>query len=226
MLYRIRTAVFAVLTLTSGSIAFAQIGSQSPQPQPTSTAVVDLDHILDSHPTFTAQMEAMKTEYQNTMQAFEARRKNLATEASQLTDALSPDSPEYKQKQESIVGQDSRLRLDVVNKEKEFAERNAKLVMDTYNQVLTAVDLAAKHYKYDMVVRYSRKQASNMNPKKPNTVQMGLDREVIYFNPSHDLTDTVVAMLKRDIPAAPAGNASAGRPPVQTANPNLGTNRK
>jgi len=227
VLFRIRTAVFAVLTLTSCSVAFAQIGAQAPQPQTTATAVVDIDHILDNHPTFISQMESMKAEYQKTMEDFEARRKKLATEAEQLNTTLTPDSPEFKNKQETLVGQDSKMRLDVVNKEKEFGERQARLILDTYNQIVTGVNAAAQYYKYDFVIRYSRKQIANMNPKKPQTVPMGLDREVIYFNPQHDLTDTVIAMLKRDIPAAPAAPtaAGAGKGP-QTANPGNGPLRR
>jgi Skp family chaperone for outer membrane proteins len=186
--------------------------------------VVDLDHVLDSHPTFMSTMESLKAEYQKTMEDFEARRKKLASDASQLNDALTPDSPEFKKKQEMLVGEDSKLRLEVVNKEKEFGERQARLIMDTYNQVVSAVDIAAKHYKYDMVVRYSRKQTTKMDPKKPNTVQIGLDREVIYFNSQHDLTDTIVAMLKRDVQSTPA-SASAAKGP-QTATPGNGALRR
>jgi Skp family chaperone for outer membrane proteins len=215
--FRIRTAAFIGFALVHGSFAMAQIGSQTPQPQPTSTAVVDLDHILDSHPSFMAQMEGLKAEYQKAMEDFEGRRKKLAADATQLNDALTPDSPEFKKKQETLVGEDSKLRLEVVNKEKEFGERQARLIMDTYNQVVSAVDIAAKHYKYDIVVRYSRKQATKMDPKKPNTVQIGLDREVIFFNPQHDLTDTIVAMLKRDVQSTPAATNGARAP--QTANP-------
>jgi len=51
----------------------------------------------------------------------------------------------------------------------------------------------------------------------------GADREVIYFNPSHDLTDVVIAMLKRDIPAA---TPAAGAASAQTANGPTGTVRK
>ena len=161
MPFRIRSAVFAFAMVSTASVAFctttfctvasAQNGApaQAPQHQPTSTAVVDMDFILDNHPTFTAQAEALKVEYQKTMEDFEARR-----------------------------------------------------MLDTYNQIVERVAGAAQYYKYDMVVRYSRRQASQMNPKNPQTVMIGADREVIYFNPSYDVTDVVIAMLKRDIPAA------------------------
>lgn len=210
MLFRIRTAGIALAIFSSCSVAFAQIGAPAPQPQTTAVAVVDMDHVLDNHPSFTAQMEAMKKEYQTTMEDFEARRKKMVSELEQLNSALSPDSAEFKTKQESLVGQDSKLRLEVVNKEKEFGERQARLILDTYNQIVAGVTGAAQYYKYDHVMRYSRKQAAQMNPKKPQSVMIGADREVIYFNPQHDLTDTVIAMLKRDVQPAPGVNAATG----------------
>jgi len=224
VLFRIRTAIFALALAMSCSLscslAFAQIGAQSPQPQTTAVAVVDMDHVLDNHPSFTAQMEAMKEEYQKTMSSFEDRRKKMVTDLESLNTSLSPDSPEFKKKQEGLVGQDSMLRLEVVNKEKEFGERQARLILDTYTQIVQGVNGAAQYYKYDLVVRYSRKQAAQMNPKKPQTVMVGADREVIYFNPQHDLTDTVIAMLKRDVPVAPgvSGTPAAGTKVPQTAN--------
>lgn len=227
MPFRIRSAVFAFAMVSTVSVAFctvtfcsvasAQNGApaQALQHQPTSTAVVDMDFILDNHPTFTAQAEALKAEYQKTMEDFEARKKAVQQEYEQLTSTLSADSPEYKQKQESLVQRDSKMRLEAVNKEKELTEKRAKLMLDTYNQIVERVAGAAQYYKYDMVVRYSRRQASQMNPKNPQTVMIGADREVIYFNPNYDLTDTIIAMLKRDIPAA--APTSTGKAP-QTAN--------
>jgi len=109
---------------------------------------------------------------------------------------------------------------------------------ETYNQIVNGVSIAAKYYKYDLVVRYNRKQTTQMNPKKPQSVLYGADREVIYFNTDNDLTETVIGLLKRDIPAAataaapaaaPAGGPAAGNPAGKTpllANPPTGPNRK
>ena len=225
MLFRIRTAVLALALTLSSTVAFAQIGAQTPQPQTTSVAVVDMDHVLDNHPTFKAQMEAMKAEYQKTMEDFEGRRKSMVQELEQLNSSLATDSPEYKTKQESLVGRDSKLRLEVMNKEKEFGERQARLIKDTYETIVSGVTGAAQYYKYDLVVRYSRKQAAQMDPKKPQSVMIGADREVIFFNPQHDLTDTVIAMLKRDIPAAPNAPTAGAKVP-QTAAGATGTKIK
>ena len=107
---------------------------------------------------------------------------------------------------------------------------------DTYNQIVNGVAIAARYYKFDLVVRYNRKQSTQMNPKKPQSVLYGADREVIYFNPENDLTDIVIGLLKRDIPAASTAAAPAvpgvpgvgpagGKTPL-LANPPTGPNRK
>ena len=108
MPFRIRSAVFAFAMVSTASVAFctttfctvasAQNGApaQAPQHQPTSTAVVDMDFILDNHPTFTAQAEALKVEYQKTMEDFEARRKDLTQKVEQLNTSLTADSPVQK----------------------------------------------------------------------------------------------------------------------------------
>jgi len=237
MLPKIRLAGFALASLALGSSGLAQSGAEI-QPRLTPVAVVDMEHVLDNHPTFTAQMEAMKAEFQQTMKDFEERRKKLSESVQQLNSQLNSDSPEFKQREEAIVSQESKLRLDAKNKQEEFDERQARLMYDTYNQIVNGVSIAAKYYKYDLVVRYNRKQSTQMNPKKPQSVLYGADREVIYFNTDNDLTDTVIGLLKRDIPAAataatpaaaPAGAPAAGNPAGKTpllANPPTGPNRK
>ncbi len=212
MLIRIRYAVFA-LAILSGSInAFAQNGGQARPPKPvTATAVVDLDHIFDNHPTFQTQKEALKAEYQRTMEEFEARKKKFAQEVEALNSTLKEDSPEMKSKAEKLLAEESKLRFESMNKEKEFGERQAKLIFQTYTEVTKYVEFAATHYQYDLVVRYSRKQMSSMDPKKPNSVMMSIaEREVVYFNPDpHDLTEVVIGMLKRDLGQAQPTTAPA-----------------
>lgn len=237
MLPTIRLAGFALASLAMGSSGYAQSGAEI-QPRLTPVAVVDMEHVLDNHPTFTAQMESMKAEFQQTMKDFEERRKKLSESIQQLNSQLNSDSPEFKQREEAIVSQESKLRLDAKNKQEEFDERQARLMYETYNQIVNGVSIAAKYYKYDLVVRYNRKQTTQMNPKKPQSVLYGADREVIYFNTDNDLTDTVIGLLKRDIPAAataaapaaaPAGVPAAGNPAGKTpllANPPTGPNRK
>lgn len=221
LIQKIRLAGFALATLALGSMGFAQSGTD-PQPRLTPVAVVDMEHVLDNHPTFTAQMEAMKAEFQQTMKDFEERRKKISESIQQLNSQLNSDSPEFKQREEAIVGQESRLRLDAKNKQEEFDERQAKLMYDTYNQIVGSVGMAAKYYKFDLVVRYNRKQSTQMNPKKPQSVLYGADREVIYFSEQIDLTDVVIGLLKRDIPAAATAATPAAAPTATpAANPGV-----
>ena len=114
ILSNIRLAGFALASLALGSTVLAQTGAEI-QPKVTPVAVVDMEHVLDNHPTFTAQMEAMKGEFQQTMKDFEERRKKLSESIQQLNSQLNSDSPEFKQREEAIVSQESKLRLDAKN---------------------------------------------------------------------------------------------------------------
>ena len=100
MLSKVRWVGFVLAIAAGSATSYGQIGAQSPQPQSTSIAVVDMEHVLDNHPSFTSQMEAMKAEFQKTMEDFETRRKKLASDFQGLGASLAPDSPEYKQKEE------------------------------------------------------------------------------------------------------------------------------
>ncbi|MFM9061490.1 MAG: hypothetical protein ACKOOI_00420, partial [Pirellula sp.] len=69
ILPKIRVAgVARLVALTLAGLGFGTSGlAQNPaeiQPKLTPVAVVDMEHVLDNHPTFTAQMEAMKAEFQ------------------------------------------------------------------------------------------------------------------------------------------------------------------
>lgn len=98
----VRLVGLSLSSLAVGSGALAQTGAEI-QPRLTPVAVVDMEHVLDNHPTFTAQMESMKAEFQQTMKDFEERRKKLSESIQQLNSQLNSDSPEFKQREEAIV---------------------------------------------------------------------------------------------------------------------------
>jgi Skp family chaperone for outer membrane proteins len=223
--FRISFASLAIVGLTTLSSAWAQNNAQPAAPQkiPTSVAVVDVEYVLENHPRFKADIEALQAEMAQAQEQIESRRKELLSQSEALGASLNADTPEFKQKQESLISQEGKLRLDFMNKEKEFAERRAKLMYDAFTQVTTAVSAVAVFKQYDLVVRYNRKQ-NEMDPKKPQTVAMGVQREVIFHNPQFDISDTVVAVLKRDIPAVapspvPPTGGNGQRQAVQPVGP-------
>jgi hypothetical protein len=84
-----------------------------------------------------------------------------------------------------------------------------------YN-VYTGINKLVKHYcdqsGANLVLRASREQ---MDPKKPETVQMVMSQEVLYFQPKSDITQWVLDALKMQsgqtqAPAAEAPRSAKG----------------
>ncbi len=230
MHFRISLATVALMGICSAS-AMAQApaanAQQPAQPQgpktgATSVALVDVGFLLKNHPTMNAEMEKIKAEMQAAQDQIETRRKELLSQSEAIGKNLESSSPEFKQKQEELLNAESKLRVDFMGKEKEFAERQAGVVYKSYQDITTAISTVANHYKFDLVIRFSKEQ-NEMDYKKPRTVDFGIQRDVVYQAPGMDVTDIALYVLKNNVQATP----SAVKPAVpQTAGrPGFGTQK-
>ena len=178
--------------------------SQPPKTGATSIALVDVGAIIKAHPTMNAEMEKIKAEMEAAHDAIENRRKSLLTESETIVRDYDPNTPDFKQKQEELLNKESKLRVDFLGQEKDFAEKQAKVVFDSYTDINEAIKTVAAAYKFDVVLRFSKEQ-DEMDPKKPQSVNFGLQRDVLYQAPGLDITDFVLFVLrdqyiKRGIP--------------------------
>ena len=226
MHFRITFATIALLGMCAAPSAFGQgpqasaqaVAPAGPKNGPSSIALVDVGYILKQHPTMNANMEAIKAEMTQAQEDIETRRKALLAETEMVGKNYNPDSPEFKQKQETLISQESKLRVDFMGKEKEFAEKQAGVIFNSYQSINQAISVVAKHYQYDLVLRYSREQ-NEMDPKKPQTVNFGIQRDVLFLNPQVDVTELVLNVLKSNVGAsAPAPTATATQQPLRSAN--------
>lgn len=192
-----------------------------PREGPTSIALVDVGHILNNHPTMKLNMEAIKAEMTKAQEDIENRRKALLTETEMVQKNYDTNSPAFKEKQEQLISQESKLRVDFMGKEKEFAEKQAGVIYQSYQSINQAITVVANHYKYDVVLRYSREQ-NEMDPKKPTSVNFGIQRDVLFMNPQVDVTDIVLNFLQKSMGAA-AGSAATA-PAANTAAPTRSAN--
>ncbi len=226
MHFRITFATIALLGMCAAPSAFGQgaqasaqaVAPAGPKNGPSSIALVDVGYILKQHPTMNANMEAIKAEMTQAQEDIETRRKSLLAETEMVGKNYNQDSPEFKQKQETLISQESKLRVDFMGKEKEFAEKQAGVIFSSYQSINQAISVVAKHYQYDLVLRYSREQ-NEMDPKKPQTVNFGIQRDVLFLNPQVDVTELVLNVLKSNVGAsAPAPTATPTQQPLRSAN--------
>ncbi len=193
----------------------------------TSIALVDVGYILKNHPNMTANMDALKAEMNQAQEDIENRRKSLLEEQEKIGKTFEADSPQFKQQQESLISRESKLRVDFMGKEKEFAEKQASVIYKSYQSINSAIDRVAKHYQYDVVLRFSQEQ-NEMDPKKPQTVNFGIQRDILFHNEQIDITKIVLSVLNANEPKAasptqPSATATTNPagPAPRTASPQM-----
>jgi Skp family chaperone for outer membrane proteins len=180
------------------------------RPSGTSVAVIDLQDVLEAHVGLKAQMEQVKTQRESTEAYFRQERQKLETLAEQLK-TLKPGTPDFgaKEKEHATILAD--LQVQARQKTREFLEQEAQIHYEVYQEVQQHVAKFCQSYGIQLVIRYSRQP---IDASKPQEVQMGLMREVVYQN-SLDITQHIIDSLNQKAGAAPAPNVGVGqRPPA------------
>lgn len=176
---------------TGGTAAAA---AQQPRRQ-VPVAVIDLGYLIKNHPTMKQEMERIKSDEEAASAEFEKKRQAILKEMESLRDQFKEGTPEFSRKEAEIAAQDTEFRLSVVRKNKQFQESRAQVFYQVHQQVTEEVSTFCQYFGTFCVLRINREK---MDPKRPETIEMGMSQEVFYYqnSPDVDITDWVLNQLK------------------------------
>jgi Skp family chaperone for outer membrane proteins len=195
------TIVAAALAIC---LSNAPAHAQAQRPSGTSVAVIDLGEVFKKHPRLQAQLEEVKKQ----IEAFEAYVRQEKRKIEALADELKtirPGTKDYTDKEKSFASLQADLQVQVRQKSREFLEHEARIRYQAYQEIQQQVAAFCRHYGIQLVIRFSRKE---IDPTKPQEVQIGLNRPIVYQY-SLDITEHIVQRL---IDSAPVDN-NIGRNP-------------
>lgn len=190
-----KLVVAAVLTGCSLSFSIPQAAAQAPAPAGMKIGVVDVGLLLDHFDAMKKQLEEVDVQIKSEEERIQKSREAVLNDLNKLR-TLNEDSAEFKQLESQIAEKEASLKLDFMRREKEFNERRAQILHDAYKQVQVAIQRIADHNGVSLVLRYS---GNEMDPKKPATVTNGISRDIVYFNPTVDLTPLAAQVLGIDL---------------------------
>jgi Skp family chaperone for outer membrane proteins len=185
-------------------------GASAPVTRPT-VAVVDVGYILENHPTMKSEIERIEAEMKKADAEFAGKRDSIIKKMDALKEQFTEGTKEYENQEKSIAEMDTTFRLELLKKRKEFDEARAKVIYNVYTGINDVVKYYCDQTGTGLVLRASREK---MDPKKPETVQIVMSQEVLYFQPNADITNWVLDALKSRSgqASAPAGgNADPAR---------------
>jgi Skp family chaperone for outer membrane proteins len=174
-------------------------------------AVIDITYILDNYPRLKAASDQFKADMEAAEAALKKERDAIAKKGERLK-SLKVGSPDFKALEEEIVKLESDWKLKVNRQKADFAERDAKNYLTAYQEISGAVKAYAERNSISLVLRFN---GQPVDPNNPQSVQMELSKMVMYYHRDIDITDQVLAELKRSAPVAaqpPRGNAAPAQP--------------
>jgi Skp family chaperone for outer membrane proteins len=196
-------ACLTVLLLTTA--ARAQTGAR---PSGTSVAVIDLGAVFEKHARLKTQLEQIKTQ----IDAFEAyvrqEKQKIEALAEQLK-TLKPGTPDYAGKEKEFASLSADLQVQVRQKSREFLEQEAQIRYESYQEIQQHVATFCQSYGIQLVIRFNREP---IDGSKPQEVQMGLNRPIVYQN-SLDITQHIIDSLNPTAAAGPQTPQNVGRAP-------------
>lgn len=202
-----------VATIVLGSFAGslvaqeAQTAAQPAAARPV-VGVIDMGYLLKNHPTMKAEIDAIETSMKAADETMSAKRDSILKQMEQLREKYTEGTPEYEREEKAIASQDTEFRLELVKMRKEFDSSRANVLVKVYSEITGLVKYLSDNMGIQLVMRITREK---MDASKPETVQMVMSQDVLYYSSTVDYTDWVLNALTeaaKTANARPAGAAT------------------
>ena len=166
----LKTILPATLLLIASSSAWAQVN----------VALLDVGFIFKNHQGFKQQMDAMKADVAKFEQELKTQQQSIQQRSRQLG-TLKAGSPQYKQLEKTTTEDLADLKVKMQLRRKEIMEEEAKIYMNTYKEVMSAVSAFANGNNIHLVLRYDR-EANPAEAASPQETLKIINRPVIFQN--------------------------------------------
>lgn len=194
----------ALATILCASLANAQQPQQPAQPA-LKVGVIDIGYIFENYTALQNTRNSIKSQLDQAQQTIDDRKNKIVQEVEQLR-KLDENSPNFQQKQDQLAAEETRLKMDFVRQEKQFAEQEAEAIYRAYMEIQSMVKQWSEYNGLAVVIRYERIE---MDPKKPQTVAIGIQQPIVHYDRNYDLTDPVLKELNNRSSAQAAPQSAA-----------------
>lgn len=180
-------------------------GSTTPQ----RIALIDLSVIFKKYGKFNRLREDLK----HKLEQKESEAKAMYTEIQRINNTLKSGtlksgSPEYIAQEKELTQLMANLEAHKKQAQMELAREEAGIYHQMNKEINNMVKRVAKdkRYNYSLVMRFSREDLSSTDPKN---VAKELSRQILYYNESDDISDTVAHFLNHFDKSNPAKSPKA-----------------
>jgi Skp family chaperone for outer membrane proteins len=209
---RITVKATVLMLVTGLAWTPAAVLAEARPESPHRIALIDMARVFKNYKKFENLREELKGDLTKSEEKFKAMATQIRKEQEDLK--LSKEgTEEYAQKEKIVLAHTTQAETYRKSQQRELIRREAQIYKTVYLEVVDAVQKFAAHYNYTLVLRFTSDDVSDSD--NPEEVMRGLNRQVVYFRPSEDITNQIVHFLNSryqqhtaaqpaDSPAAPA----------------------
>jgi Skp family chaperone for outer membrane proteins len=185
-----------------GSAAVAPAVGQAPRGH--NIAVVDVSVIFKKHARFDGMMKKFKKDLEGAEANMKKEMTEIKSQQEQLKD-FTPGSPDYKQFEQRVAKNMADWQLKAQMQKKDFLEQEGRIYYNVYRELDDAVKRFAMKHQIALVLRYASDPVDDPNDR--NEIIRGINKPIVYVDPSLDITNWILEDLNR------SGAASSGAAP-------------
>ena len=178
---------------------------------PHRIALIDMARVFKNYKKFEAMRDELKGELTKSEERFKAMTEAIKKETIDLKQ-YKEGTEEYSRVEKSLLNHTTQAEAFRKSQQRDLIRKEAQIYKTIYLEVSDAVEKYATYYHFTLVLRFSADELSGQ--ENPEDVMRGLNRQVVYYRPSDDITNAICEFLNRryqKMAAAPADSNGAAR---------------
>jgi len=204
----------AAFLLVAGLVPSALVrgdGTAQADASPHRIALIDMARVFKNYKKFEAMRDELKGELTKSEEKFKAMAEMIKKEQAELK-SYKEGTEEYSRVEKTLLTHTTQAEAYRKSQQRDLIRKEAQIYKTIYLEVSDAVEKYATYYHYTLVLRFSADELNGQ--ENPEDVMRGLNRQVVYYRPSDDITNAICEFLNRKyqkMVSAPADSSGATR---------------
>jgi outer membrane protein len=196
---------------------------------PHKVALIDMAHIFKNYTKFDSLREDLKSEITENEGKARAMTEKMQSVAKTMQ-SFKEGSDEFSVQERNLAKMQAEFETFKRAAQRDLFKKESQIYHTVYKEVTDLVEKYANHKGYSLVMRFSRDELDSA--ENPQALIQGMNRQVVYYRPSDDITEVILEVLNKNYKpsgaaAKPAAGGGAPKPtggaPDRTAKGDTGT---
>jgi outer membrane protein len=173
---------------------------------PNGVAIVDMTYVFEHYDGFQSRKLALQRDIERAEQQLKVMQDEMKGLVERLKD-YKAGTDDYKQIELELAKRNANGNVLMQTQKKDFLEREAKMFYTIYQEVSEEIKTFSERNGINLVLRFT---GDPVDVDDPQQVVKELNKGVVYYSPSIDITPNILEQLKRRQPRTTAQQPPAG----------------